>query len=48
MKKLYFIHESSFIDENVKIGANTKVWHFCHISKGSKIEKIVLSVKMFL
>ena len=48
MKKLYFVHESSFIDEDVKIGENTKVWHFCHISKGAKIGKIALSVKMFL
>lgn len=39
MKKLYFVHESSFIDEDVKIGENTKVWHFCHISKGAKIGK---------
>lgn len=26
-----FVHESSFIDENVSIGAHTKIWHFCHI-----------------
>lgn len=33
----FFIHESSYIDDNVGIGENTKVWHFCHILKGSKI-----------
>lgn len=33
----YFIHSSSFIDENVQIGDNTKIWHFCHIQKGAKI-----------
>lgn len=27
----YFIHESSYIDANVTIGNNTKIWHFCHI-----------------
>jgi len=27
----YFVHESSFIDENVKIGKGTKIWHFSHI-----------------
>lgn len=27
----YFVHSSSFVDENVNIGAGTKVWHFCHI-----------------
>tara|TARA_Y100000589_G_C26966147_1_gene552717 strand:- start:185 stop:799 length:615 start_codon:yes stop_codon:yes gene_type:complete len=33
----FFIHESSFIDDNVTIGKGTKVWHFCHILSGSKI-----------
>ena len=33
----YFIHESSYIDEEVVIGINTKIWHFCHILKNSKI-----------
>lgn len=25
------IHESSYIDENVQIGEDTKIWHFSHI-----------------
>ena len=25
------VHESSYVDEGVKIGARTKVWHFSHI-----------------
>ncbi len=33
----YFIHPSSYIDEGVEIGEGTKIWHFCHIQKGSKI-----------
>ncbi len=33
----YFVHESSFIDEDVSIGDNTKVWHFSHILSKSKI-----------
>ncbi|WP_286948022.1 N-acetyltransferase [Acetobacterium sp. UBA5834] len=33
----YFVHESSYIDEDVKIGAGTKVWHFCHIQEGAEI-----------
>lgn len=32
-----FIHESSFIDENVQIGKNTKIWHFSHILSEVKI-----------
>ena len=34
-----FIHESSYIDEDVKIGEGTKIWHFCHIQSGSRIGK---------
>ena len=26
-----FIHESSYVDHPVEIGAGTKIWHFCHI-----------------
>lgn len=33
----YFVHKSSFIDDNVQIGEGTKVWHFCHIQSGAKI-----------
>lgn len=35
----YFVHESSYIDENVTIGEGTKIWHFCHIQKGAQIGK---------
>ena len=33
----YFVHESSYIDEDVVIGEGTKIWHFCHIQKGARI-----------
>lgn len=33
----YFAHESSFVDENVNIGKNTKIWHFSHILSGTII-----------
>jgi UDP-2-acetamido-3-amino-2,3-dideoxy-glucuronate N-acetyltransferase len=33
----YFVHKSSYIDDNVSIGTGTKIWHFCHIQKGAKI-----------
>ena len=35
----YFVHESSYIDEDVEVGEGTKIWHFCHIQKGAKIGK---------
>lgn len=34
-----FIHESSYIDKNVEIGNDTKIWHFCHIQSGARIGK---------
>ncbi|MCI8984438.1 MAG: N-acetyltransferase [Lachnospiraceae bacterium] len=33
----YFVHESSYVDDNVTIGNNTKIWHFCHIQSGAEI-----------
>ena len=35
----YFVHSSSFVDEDVVIGENTKIWHFCHIMGKTKIGK---------
>lgn len=37
MEKPYYIHESSYVDDNVSIGAGTKIWHFCHIQSGAVI-----------
>ena len=37
VKSDFFIHPSSLIDDNVTIGKDTKIWHFCHILEGSKI-----------
>ena len=38
-KNGYFIHESSFIDDDVIIGEGSKIWHFCHIQKGASVGK---------
>jgi UDP-2-acetamido-3-amino-2,3-dideoxy-glucuronate N-acetyltransferase len=35
----YYVHESAFIDEDVKIGEGTTIWHFSHILKNSWIGK---------
>jgi UDP-2-acetamido-3-amino-2,3-dideoxy-glucuronate N-acetyltransferase len=37
--KNYFIHESSYIDDDVVIGDNTKIWHFSHILSQTTIGK---------
>ncbi len=34
---IYFAHESSYVDDNVTIGDDTKIWHFSHILSGSNI-----------
>ncbi len=33
----YFVHESSYVDEDVTIGKGTRIWHFSHIQSGSTI-----------
>ena len=38
-EKKYFIHESSYVDDNVELGEGTKVWHFSHIQSGTKVGK---------
>ena len=37
MSKTFFVHESSYVDDNVTIGEGTKVWHFSHVQSGSVI-----------
>jgi UDP-2-acetamido-3-amino-2,3-dideoxy-glucuronate N-acetyltransferase len=34
-----FVHESSYVDSDVRIGEGTKVWHFCHILSMTTIGK---------
>lgn len=33
----YFVHASSYVDDNVEIGTDTKIWHFSHILSGTVI-----------
>ena len=39
MNERVFVHESSYIDDDVEIGEGTKIWHFCHVQKGARIGK---------
>jgi|TARA_B100000315_G_scaffold138447_1_gene127430 UDP-2-acetamido-3-amino-2,3-dideoxy-glucuronate N-acetyltransferase len=36
-EKNFFIHKSSYVDENVEIGVGTKIWQFSNIQSGSII-----------
>ena len=38
-EKKYYLHESSYVDNNVKIKSGTKIWHFSHIQTGAMIGK---------
>lgn len=51
----YYVHPSSFIDDGCTIGEGTKIWHFCHVMKGSIIgnncnlgQNVVVSPKVVL
>jgi UDP-2-acetamido-3-amino-2,3-dideoxy-glucuronate N-acetyltransferase len=35
----FFLHESSFMDENVRVGEGTKIWHFSHLLKNTRVGK---------
>jgi UDP-2-acetamido-3-amino-2,3-dideoxy-glucuronate N-acetyltransferase len=39
MNPQYFVHESSYVDDNVVIGEGTKIWHFSHVQSGASIGK---------
>lgn len=54
-KDHYFIHDSSFVDEDCYIGQGTKIWHFSHIMSKSVIgmncnigQNVVISPKVKL
>jgi UDP-2-acetamido-3-amino-2,3-dideoxy-glucuronate N-acetyltransferase len=32
-----FVHESAYVDDGARIGADSKVWHFCHVLAGAVI-----------
>lgn len=33
----YFVHESSYVDDNVEIGEGTAIWHFSHVLPNVRI-----------
>jgi len=44
-----YIHKSSYIDDDVVIGKNTKIWHFCHIQKGARIgENCIIGQNIYI
>ena len=44
-----FIHSTALIDEHATIGEGTKIWHFTHVSTGSKIgRRCVLGQNVYI
>jgi len=39
MENKFYVHPSSFVDDNVEIGEGTKIWHFSHVQSGTVIGK---------
>jgi len=33
----FFVHESSYVDDNCQVGKGTKIWHFSHVMSGCVI-----------
>jgi UDP-2-acetamido-3-amino-2,3-dideoxy-glucuronate N-acetyltransferase len=48
-KNDFFVHPSAIVDAGAKIGAGTKVWHFCHLMPGSVIgENCILGQNIYI
>ncbi len=48
-KKKFFIHPSAFIEENVVIGENTKIWRLVQVRTGAKIgQNCILGKSVFI
>lgn len=37
INKDVFVHDSSYVDDNVTIGSGTKIWHFTHVMQNCHI-----------
>lgn len=31
------VHPTAVVDEDVRVGENSKIWHFCHVSRGARL-----------
>lgn len=45
----YYVHPTAVVDEGARIGAGTKIWHFCHVMGPSRIgARCVLGQNVFV
>jgi UDP-2-acetamido-3-amino-2,3-dideoxy-glucuronate N-acetyltransferase len=48
-RRSYWAHPTAVIDRGAEIGAETKVWHFCHVMAGARIgARCVLGQNVFV
>lgn len=46
---MIYVHPMTVIDEDVQVGEGSKIWHFCHVSKGARIgTNCVLGQNVFI
>lgn len=46
---MYFSHPTAVIDDGARIGANSKIWHFCHVCSGASVgENVSLGQNVFI
>ena len=44
-----FVHDSAVVDPGARIGAGTRIWHFCHVMSGAQIgEGCILGQNVFI
>lgn len=44
-----FIHSTAVVDDDVEVGAGTKLWHFVHLCSGARLgERCVLGQNVFV
>ena len=36
-RRIFYVHETSIVDDNSHIGKGTKIWHFTHVLRGTTI-----------
>jgi UDP-2-acetamido-3-amino-2,3-dideoxy-glucuronate N-acetyltransferase len=47
--KRFTVHPTAVVDRGARIGAQTKVWHFCHVTAGARVgARCVLGQNVFV
>jgi UDP-2-acetamido-3-amino-2,3-dideoxy-glucuronate N-acetyltransferase len=37
MKRRYWAHATAVVDAGARVGAGTRIWHFCHVMAGARV-----------